>query len=196
MRLPAALLAPLAAAGLVLAGCQSPPPEPTFPEIGFAHEQTLRLDVGSIQVVDDYRPTLEPPYVDHLFPQPPDKVAERWAKERLLALGGPRRAVVTITDASVKEVQLPRTGGIKGAFTTDQTQRYDARVAATVAIFEPDGRRSGYAEAEATRSTTVSEDATLAQREQIWFQMTEQLMDDFDAEMTRQIKGSLGSYLK
>jgi hypothetical protein len=184
------------AAALFLAGCQSPPPEPTFPQIGFAHEQTLRLDAGSIEVVEAYRPTIEPPYVDHLFPQPPGKVAARWARERMLAMGGPRRAVVTIRDASVQEVPLARTGGVKGAFTTDQTERYDARVAADIAIFEPDGRRSAYALAEATRSTTVPEDATLAEREQIWFQLTEQLMRDFDDEMERQVRGNLSGYIR
>lgn len=181
---------------LALAACQSPPPKPAFPQIGFGHEETLRLDVGSIAVEQGYRPSLEPPYVGHLFPQPPGQVAQRWAQERLLAMGGPRRAVVTLRDASVREVELPRTSGIKGAFTTDQTERYDARVAADIAIFEPDGRRSAFAQAEATRSTSVPEDATLAEREQIWFQLTEQLMQDFDAEMERQIRGSLSGYLR
>jgi hypothetical protein len=114
----------------------------------------------------------------------------------MLAMGGPRRAVVTIRDASVQEVPLARTGGVKGAFTTDQTERYDARVAADIAIFEPDGRRSAYALAEATRSTTVPEDATLAEREQIWFQLTEQLMRDFDDEMERQVRGNLSGYIR
>lgn len=195
MRL-AALLAPLAALGLLLTACQSPPPEPVFPQIGFAHKETLRLDVGSVEIVQAYRPRLGPPNVEHLFPQPPAPVADRWARERLLAMGGPRRAVVTIRDASVIEVPLPRTGGVKGAFTTDQTERYEGRVAVEVAIIEPDGRRSAVAEAIATRSTTVPEDATLAEREATWFRLTEQLMADFDAEMERQIRGSLGGYLR
>lgn len=194
---PTVLLASLALFLLLaLSACQSPPPTPTFPEIGFAHEETLRLDVGSIETVEAYQPALEPPYVDHLFPQPPGRVAARWAKERLLAMGGPRHAVVTIRDASVKEVELPRTGGIKGAFTTDQTQRYDARVVAEIEIFEPGGQRSAQTVAEATRSTTVAEDATLAEREQIWFQLTEQLMADFDAEMESQFRENLASYLR
>ncbi len=193
---PSLLFAALVAGPLLLAGCQTPPPAPTFPEIGFGHQETLRLDVGSIETVEAYRPRLEPPYVDHLFPRPPHEVAARWARERLLAMGGPRRAVVTLRDASVQEVPLPRTGGIKGAFTTDQTERYEARLAADIEIFEPDGRRSAFATAEATRATTVAEDATLAEREQVWFRMTEQLMRDFDAEMERQVRGSLGGYLR
>ncbi|MEX0759292.1 MAG: hypothetical protein WD100_06910 [Tistlia sp.] len=196
MRLTTALAASLTAALLLLAGCQSPPPKSAFPQIGFGHEGSLRLDAGSIEVVRNDRQSREPPYVGHLFPQPPDALAERWAKERLLAMGGPRRAVVTIRDASVQEVPLERTGGIRGAFTTDQTERYDGRIAADIAIFEPDGRRSAYAQAEATRSTTVPENATLAEREQIWFRLTEQLMRDFDDEMERQIRGSLSSYLR
>ena len=47
-----------------------------------------------------------------------------WLAVAALVLGTARRARVRIIDASVKEVELPKTQGLTGAFTTDQAERY------------------------------------------------------------------------
>ena len=128
------------------------------------------------------------------LPVPLVAVAEAWAAQRLQAVGKSGTAVVRIEKAEMVEEKLKRTGGIKGAFTTDQTERYSGELQVSVSI--ADIRGLALARAGSTRSRTIAEDATLAEREQLWFSMAESLGRDMDAEMDKQIPQHLSNYLR
>ena len=93
--------------------------------------------------------------------------------DRLRPGGDEGWAEAVIRDASATETALQRTEGIRGAFTTDQTERYDAIIAIDVRIFDPAGKELAYASATARHSRTVAEDATLNDRERAWYGMTD-----------------------
>ena len=124
-------IASMLLAVLTLAGCSSPE-RPRFPDITFGHLPPLRLDVASIDIVRAYTPTSMAPNIEQSFPVQPMTAMERWVRDRLQAVGTSGVATVTITDASAVEQRLARTQGIRGAFTTDQAERYTARVEMTV----------------------------------------------------------------
>ena len=71
-----ALLVPLMA-------CETPVERGTFPDITFAHLPVIALDVAEIRIVKVYVSPLKHPHVEHEFPVPPLRVAERWVKDRL-----------------------------------------------------------------------------------------------------------------
>lgn len=187
----------LFATAAALTGCQTPPPHQRLPQLTYGHLGTLRLDVARVEIVDEYQEPLRPPNVDHLFSTPPEQAMRRWANDRLSATGTPGRfARFVIQDAKVIETQLPRTPGLAGHFTTDQTQRYDLTLSAAIEIREERGNfRDGYATASASRSRTVREDITVNEREKIWFEMLETAMNDLNAELERQIRGNLTRFL-
>jgi len=194
MRLPKGR--PLLASLLLIAfaaGCAGEPPPRDHPDIGFGHLPPIRLDVARIEVEQLARETRQPPRVEHLFTPPPAQVAETWARQRLQAASpnSERIARVIVREASVIEVALPRTPGIRGAFTTDQSERYDALAIVEVRILNANGAFEGNAEARAERSVTVPENATLGQRESVWFKLTEDLFRDLDQELERNIRSAL-----
>lgn len=182
---------------MAVGGCETSPAGRRFPELTYAHLGKIPLDVARIDIADEYQEPLRPPNVDHLFPTPPERAMRRWATDRLTATGTPDRyARFVIQDAKVIETELPRTRGVRGAFTTDQTQRYDLTLSAAIEIREERGDyRSGYATASTSRSRTVAEDITVNDRERIWFEMLEQAMNDLNAELERQIRGNLTRFV-
>src|SRR5437667_10992455 len=96
--------------GLALTACSSTPPTPIAP-IAYTNATPIRLNAGSIEVVDQFKPPLAAPNVDHLFVQTPAAAVRAWAQGRLRAAGQSGAIRVTIVDASVKAVALPiRTG--------------------------------------------------------------------------------------
>ena len=121
------------------------------------------------------------------FPVSPAKVASNWLSDRLSAVGGQDVVQAIITKASVLEVPLKRSRGIRGAFTNDQSERYDATLAMKINILDSRGNLLGTVSSEAKRSQTVSEDSTLAQREQVWFRMVEAMMNDLNRSMEKQV---------
>ncbi len=178
---------------LTLAACETPPPpRPTFPDIRFTERPPMRIDAAAIDIERQFRPTLRPPNVEHLFPVSPERAMENWARDRLQATGTSRRVRVRIVDASVREVELPRTGGVRGAFTTDQAQRYDATVEMSVDIMGDRGFAERSVTAKAARSRSVPENITPNDREMAWYQLTKELMADLDLELERQIRSNFG----
>ena len=131
------------AALLLLAACTVAAPSQQFPDLTYSHLEPIRLDVARVDIVDEYRPPLTAPNVDHRAPVPPAQAARNWASDRLIVSGGgARRAVFTIQEAPIIETELDRTTGLRGAFTKDQSERYDATVAVRLEIFNPGGRRA------------------------------------------------------
>jgi hypothetical protein len=181
-----------------LAACTSPPPAPTFPDIHFTGEPPIRLAVSTVEVQSNFRPSYQPPHVEHLFPIPPERALENWAHDRLVAAGGSNAyARFVITDASVVEVQLKKKSeGITGAFTTEPAQRYDASIAAHLDIVDQHGLPVRSVEVKVTRSQSVLEGITPNDRDKTWYEMTKQLMTDFDHQMSGEISSHFGGYFQ
>lgn len=180
----------------LLAACETAPPPATFPDLTFRHKDPVRLAVGSLNVINEFRMPFEAPHVEHNMPVAPGPAAERWAQDVLRATGGADKLVMVITDASVVETPLQRKTGLQGAFTNEQTERYEARIAVRLEIRTAANRLRAQADAFAARSATIAENASLADREALWYGLTERLMDDFDAAIRPQIRQHFQAYLR
>lgn len=179
----------------VLTACGAPPPHPQYPDIRFTSQQPIGLAVNTISLREDYTPSSSTPHVETQFPVTPIHALENWAHDRLSATGGPDRAVVDITEASVVETSLPRTQGMQGWFTTDQSERYDMTVQATINIVDSTGLVVRTATTHASRSQTVAENASPDQREQIWYGMTKDIMAGFDRQMESEIRSHFTGFV-
>lgn len=182
--------------GLALGACTAaPPPKSDFAPISFAGKPPIRLDVGEISVELAYKPPNRPPNVEHLFPDKPGDVAARWAGERLVAAGPANRARYIVREASVTETRLETKGGVTGALTTEQSERYEARVVVEIQITGAADGSTGTATVEAERSVTVPEDATVNERERTWHELMQKLMADLDTQLEKTITTVFFRYL-
>jgi hypothetical protein len=184
----------LALPGLALTGCETPPTE-NFPELTYRHLAPINLAVGSFDVETRYIPPLKPPNVEHLAPVPPYKAVRQWGLDRIRTAGGENRARLVILDASIVGKDLPTKSGIEGAFTREQAKKYDGRIAVLLEILDPTGRQLAFVTARAERSETAPEGATIAEREKIWFAMTESMMRDLNGQLEDNIQKYFGPYL-
>jgi len=193
-----AAFATLLLTGILVVACSSaPPPPPRFADIRFTARPPIVLQASSVDVHDEYEPPFQPPFVEQTFPIPPARAAANWARDRLKAAdpASPQRVRVTITDASVKEIDLRRTPGLRGTFTTDQAQRYDASIALHVDLLDDHGQVLRSVTASATRSRSVPEDITMNDRDRVFYEMTEQMMQDLDQDLETKIRGSFSPFI-
>lgn len=179
----------------VLAGCATPPAQQNFPELTYRHLAPINLAVSSFEVEDRYIPPLKAPNVEHRSPVPPYAAARQWGQDRIKARGGDGVARLVILDASIREVPLPTKGGLTGAFTTEQAARYDGQISVRLEILGPRGEQRAFVTANAQRSQTVPEGTSLAERERVWFTMTEEMMKDLNAELEQNIARHLHPYM-
>ncbi len=184
----------LAATSLTLVGCEITPERNVYPELTYQHLDPIRLDVRDIVVEQAYAPPLAEPNVDHDFPVKPMDAAARWAQDRLVAAGATRTATFVIRDAAVVEVPLEQSEGVTGAFTTDQSERYDAHMEVQIVIRDDRGWEEANLITEVTRTMTVAEDVTLNEREKAWYSLTEKLMVDMDQRLAESIEENFQRY--
>jgi hypothetical protein len=151
--------------------------------------------VAAIDIRDDYQPPFKPPNVEQLFPVAPGHAAENWAHDRLKSTGSSGRARFVIRTASAIETELPITGGVQGAFTNQPSQRYDLKLQAVLQIIDEKGLALRTATVQVARSQTVLQGVTPNEREKTWYDMTKDLMADFDRQMVTEIRNNFGLYL-
>ena len=158
------LLAPLLlpTAGLALAACELHPPTSDFPELTYSREAPLRFDVAAIEIEQAYQPSSEAPNVELLFPVRPGDAAANWGRDRLQGVGSTRRLRYIVREAPVVETALETKGGLTGAVTTEQSERYEARLVVEVEIIDDGGWKEVSAMVRVIRSITVPENATRA----------------------------------
>lgn len=183
---------------LGLTGCMSTPPSPppTFQRISFAQRPPFVLDVAAIEIDDRAAPPRNPPHVGHQFPVPPIQAVRDWASDRLKAAGRSGVLRVVVLSADAVEASLPRTGGIRGAFTRDQSERYDVAIALRLEIRDPATGRSASVEGRATRSGTVAEDVSGNDKLALWYKLTDGTISTLDAELDRQIRQNFAGFLR
>ncbi len=179
---------------VILAACSNEP-QKTLSVPTFAHQPPIKLNVASIDVISTYTAPGKPPNVEHEFFTPPEETLKRWAGDRLRALGRTGNARYTVINAAVTEKSLPKTEGLAGVFKKEPSERYTATVEAQLEIFDNTGRRLQLASARATRSRSLQEGATQQERELMWSELIEALMEDFDKEMERAIRQYAGPWL-
>jgi len=178
---------------LWLGACAAPQPGPELAPIDFADEPKLRLDVARVVFRDETSREEDPAEVGRYFPTSPRVVAERWVKERLAPVGREGELEAILYDASVRETSLPRTGGLRGLVTRDQSERYDARLVLALRAYDRNGQFLSGVESRIERSTTVPENLGRGERTAIWHRLMEEVAHRLDQEMERAIReGDLG----
>ncbi len=180
-----------------LGACDTPPTREPFPKLTYSYLPPFRLAVGRVEVVDQYHPTLAPPYIEQQFPVSPAGTAEQWGRDRLQALSGSGRAVYTVLRGDAIDVRLSdSSSGMFDQFTVPQSDRYDLTIAVKLQILDASGLVVASVNADATRSHTVAADATLNDRERLWFDMTEATMKDLNGQLEKSIPIYLQAYLR
>ncbi|MGH7226350.1 MAG: hypothetical protein ACRELF_24305, partial [Gemmataceae bacterium] len=111
------------------------------------------------------------------------------------ASGGPDRAVVDITDASVTKVALPQKAGVSSWFTNQQSERYDMTIQVTINIVDPTGLVVRTVTVHAARSQSVAENISPDQRDQTWYDMTTEIMAAFDRQMGSEIRNHFTGFV-
>lgn len=172
-----------------IAACQPAPYKPEYAMPRYDHLPKIPIRAANLQVVQQYQPPMNAPAVEHLMPIPPSASAEQWIRDRVQLVGDNGTVTFTITDAHVHEQPLPRTQGIKGAFTKDQSVQFNGRLA-VIAHLDTNLPVATYADAETevTIKRSLAEDATIQDREDMYYAMMKDVTQRFGEAIEPQLR--------
>lgn len=190
------LTAPLLVAGALLGACAAPAPTQRLPDMTFVHLQALSIDVAKIEIENRFSAPAAPPHVEHLAPVSPAAALEQWATDRFRPVGRAGVMRLIIEDAKATETSLALDKSLKGRLTKQQSRRYDASVRATLELKNAAGVTLGSASASAERSITAREDISLNDREKLWYETVDLLMDDYNVVMEANVRRFLKRWLR
>lgn len=180
---------------LALASCSDTGPV-DFPPLSFNRYQPMYLNVSSIEVVEEYKSPQRPPYVEHLIPYSPADAMGIWVKDRLRAVGSDKQLQVIIKEGSVVVNQLKNDRSLKDLLTIDQDKRYDAKLEVELRIYGPESAISlASVSAKAHRSVTMSENASLNQRNVVFRNLITDMMDSVNAELEMNMYRYMADYI-
>lgn len=188
-----AFLAPAALALVSACRATTSAPAPAAPA-DFSAFPPISLNVAAIDVVDSRRPVAGA--VDGTLSDPPIEVIRRWAAGRLRAAGRRGRARVVVTEASLVEVPLKITDGVRGLFTDDQAWRWNGRVAAEISAENVgtevgESAIRGSTKASANATATANEKSTIAEREVIKAEVVRSMCERLNAALDARIRQDL-----
>ena len=182
-------------AALLPAACATEPAPARRDMIGFAGSPRIGLDVASIAVDDRYNSPGKPPYVEHIHPQTPAGIAQRWADDKLVAAGSRGIATLTILDGSVTEEKLATKGGVEGFFGDQLDTRLRAHLKARLTVSRPGtqpGESSTFsADVNATGERTILQSASLNERDAAYDGLMRSLAQQFDSALEAEVRRTM-----
>tara|TARA_Y100001960_G_C14641941_1_gene811330 strand:- start:524 stop:1129 length:606 start_codon:yes stop_codon:yes gene_type:complete len=180
---------------LLSIACETPVATRELPSLTFVHLRPFKLDVASIEIVNQFKSPMTPPNIEHRLPTPPATALIRWARDRLKAVGDSNKLKIFIEEASATETPLNLDKSLKGHLTKQQSHAYSISLRATLLLTNAHGVGLASAKATATRSTTIREDLSINERERVWFNLIDRLMSDFNQQIEVSLQQHLGNWL-
>ncbi|MHB1207880.1 MAG: hypothetical protein ACYCZX_20110 [Rhodospirillaceae bacterium] len=164
--------------------------------IRFSDATSLSTDATSLSIYVDARPPKEYPHVMYRAPFTFEQAAKAWADSHFSLSGNSVNTLrITLREGDITEKLLPKTGGIKGWFTKDQSAEYEARLAVEVAVVDPNGKVLASADGKASHTRTVPEGSTEEDKRHVWADMIKAAFDGLDAELQPRIRSTMANYV-
>lgn len=176
---------------LLLAACETAPPATVAPDVSLADLPKIALNVAHIEIDDRYSAPMKAPNVDHLFRQPPEKIAKDMIASMFEANGSYGTLRVVIEDASVIKRDLPVESGVMGVLKNEESEEYRSRVSLRFELVSDSGS-SRHATVTSDRLRTLLEDSSPADRDMAFFKISESIREDLRSGFTGVVKQTFG----
>ena len=169
----------------LLTGCAAPTVRlnPDIAPISFDAEP-IPLRVETIRLLIRPRPPAAGATVpiDADFVVPIEDIARLWAKQRMLALGGPQDATYIIDDASAISRQTPEGEVVAGLMQV------------RLVIADRDGTERGSAGARVESELRITGNPNIVERQEMLHRMSIEMAAELDTQMIASIGRTLGDY--
>ena len=183
MRVWCLLLVLVVTSATTLSGCSETTPARPAPVLDFSQSPPILLNVRVAEIDSRYRPEIAPPNIERSVTPTPQEALIKWAQQRLRSNGSENVARFTIISAPVMAENLPRTGGLSGALTTEPAQRWTVTLEAQLEFLDETGARLDGFTAKVSRVRDLKEGATAEERSLFWSEMIVAAMAEFDTQM-------------
>ena len=120
----------------------------------------LAINARRLEIIDNWKMPVEPPYVGHRAQILPSNLLAKWASQVLQPSGGSGELVFDISRASVTRSALPLEVGIETLLTDQQESKIKAEFDVKIMWLQPVGGNQALVQLQADHSLTIPESAS------------------------------------
>jgi hypothetical protein len=171
------------------------PPMQRFPELTFRNLPPIQLDIGRIEVVSQFQPPAQAPHIEYDMPVSPEVAVKRWVQDRLQPIGRNGTLRVVIRDASATETTFKTDKSFTGMFKREQAADVDMSVDIALQMLDEHQFVAAEVTGQQSRSHTELEGMKLNERDQLLYEMVEDLMKGFNKEVDGKIRAAFVPWL-
>lgn len=176
---------------LLLASCgKSAPVE--YKPLYFSQYQPIYLNVSSIEVVEEYKSSMRPPFIEHLIPYSPAEAMRIWVRDRLRSTGGDNKTMQVIVKNGGVMATTASTSAIP--LVPGET-RYDAKLEVEIRIYGANVISEASIFVNATRTLKLPSGANDRTKQIAFRKLIADMMDEFNAEMEKNLFMYMGKYI-
>lgn len=150
---------------LLLSSCTATSQKTVLPIYETTDFQSLRLDARKMEIIENWKMPMEPPYIEHTLSPNLSSMLVDWASRVLIPVSGSGEVVLDISQASVKITSLPRSEKLIDLFKDNQEVMVRADIKAKLIWIQPVGGKQAIIDLSATASSSMKETATPNERE-------------------------------
>lgn len=179
---------------LGLSACTVSGPSEAPRVVDVSRASPVVVNVSFIEFANGYRAPMGAPNVEHLFKTTPAEAVQQLLTRQLVVGGVQDTLRVTIEDASVVRTALPIKESIFGLFSKEPAEEFTGRISLKFEMFDPSAPDiiRGRASVTAARQKSLSNDASPADRDMAYHQMTQELVDDVAAQVGKTVRSTFG----
>ena len=188
------LRAMMLACVLALSACATSAPVPPPASVDVSRYPAILVHASDVVVVNAYHPTMTAPNVEHLFTVKPADAASALVTQQIQAAGVQDTLRITIENASVTREALPVKKSIIGLFSVAPSEKLEGRIALRFELFDPSSPDiiRGRASVTTGREKMLTNDASPADRDRAYHELTQDMTDDLAAQIAKTIPGIFG----
>ena len=129
--------------------------------------KTITFLSSEIEVIDDYKPRYENPYLDHLIGISPSNRLIDWLKNNIKGLGAENKLLIIVKDASIISSEVDNEEKIAGILKKPKEYKYELNYQINFNILDDNDIIIAETKIKVDRSTTSSKSISLAERDKI-----------------------------
>ncbi len=150
-------------------------------------EKKIFLNIGSIQVVNQYRPEKKD-LNKTMLPASIIPELEHWLGNRFIAAGNQGVAIIRIVDAGIIERGLCELGNTHETFTMGLPDEFGASAQVVIEVQNAPDFAEGKSEVSLNRSISVKSDVKMLFRRQVWAGFIQNFMNALDDQFVINIE--------
>ena len=163
-------------------------------EFDYSQFEKITLLSNNIEIVNEYTPTYDKPFIDHTLEITPIDRLSEWINNNIKGLGVENKVIIIINDSSISVSQIDNNEKVMGIVKKQNEIKYQLKYNVMYILYDDSDTIIGKTNVKIERSTTSGTQISLKEKDIILNNLIYYSLEDFVMKSEESINKYLGEY--